>query len=104
MADTLPPQNVFRANPDGTYTHNNETVSKEDFEARRAASTKAVNALRNEPTAGFEDTEDFVAGAKARAAARKKAAGKKAGGVIKSSASSRGDGCAQRGKTKGRMV
>lgn len=26
------------------------------------------------------------------------------GGAIKSSASSRGDGCAQRGKTKGRMV
>jgi hypothetical protein len=28
----------------------------------------------------------------------------KAGGVVKSSASSRGDGCAARGKTKGRMV
>ena len=29
---------------------------------------------------------------------------KKAGGVIKSSASKRADGCAKRGKTKGRMV
>ena len=29
---------------------------------------------------------------------------KKKGGVVKSSASSRGDGCAQRGKTKGRIV
>lgn len=103
MADTTAAQNVFRANPDGTYTHNNEVISKEDFEARRAASTKAVNALRNEPTAGFEDVEDFAAGAKARAAARRKAAGKKAGGSIKS-ASSRGDGCAVRGKTKGRIV
>lgn len=28
----------------------------------------------------------------------------KKGGVVKSSASKRGDGCAQRGKTKGRMV
>ena len=94
---------VFRANPDGTYTHNNEVVSKEDFEARRADSTKAVNDLRNAPTPGLEDLEDFAAGAKARAAARRKAAGKKAGGTIKS-ASARGDGCAQRGKTKGRMV
>ena len=36
----------------------------------------------------------------------KKAAseGMKKGGSVKSSASSRGDGCAQRGKTKGRMV
>jgi len=29
---------------------------------------------------------------------------KKKGGVVKSSASSRGDGCAQRGKTRGRFV
>jgi hypothetical protein len=28
----------------------------------------------------------------------------KSGGAVKSSASSRGDGCATRGKTKGRMV
>jgi hypothetical protein len=30
--------------------------------------------------------------------------GMKRGGSVKSSASSRGDGCAVRGKTKGRMV
>jgi len=30
--------------------------------------------------------------------------GKKAGGMIKSSASKRADGCAVRGKTKGKMV
>jgi len=29
---------------------------------------------------------------------------KKSGGAVKSSASSRADGCAQRGKTKGRFV
>jgi len=33
-----------------------------------------------------------------------KSLGMKSGGAIKSSASSRGDGCAVRGKTKGRMV
>jgi len=33
-----------------------------------------------------------------------KAMGMKKGGSVKSSASKRGDGCAQRGKTKGRMV
>jgi hypothetical protein len=99
MADTLPSQNFFKANPDGTYTHNNEVVSKEDFETRRAASTKAINDLRNAPTAGLEDLEDFAAGAKARAAAKRKAAGKKAGGAV-TSASSRADGCAIRGKTR----
>ena len=31
-------------------------------------------------------------------------AGMKKGGMVKSSASKRADGCAQRGKTKGRMV
>jgi hypothetical protein len=30
--------------------------------------------------------------------------GMKKGGTVKSTASKRGDGCAQRGKTKGRMV
>jgi hypothetical protein len=33
-----------------------------------------------------------------------KAKGKKAGGIIRSSASKRADGCAIKGKTKGRMV
>ncbi len=36
-------------------------------------------------------------------AERKKRSGMKKGGAVKS-ASARGDGCAQRGKTKGRMV
>jgi hypothetical protein len=35
---------------------------------------------------------------------QRKAMGMKAGGSVKSSASSRGDGCAVRGKTRGRMV
>lgn len=35
---------------------------------------------------------------------KKKASGMKKGGMVKSSASKRADGCAQRGKTKGRMV
>ena len=39
----------------------------------------------------------------AEEAERKKRSGMKKGGAVKS-ASARGDGCAQRGKTKGRMV
>jgi hypothetical protein len=41
---------------------------------------------------------------KKKAAAAAKVPAMKKGGMVKSSASKRADGCAQRGKTKGRMV
>ena len=41
---------------------------------------------------------------KKKAAAAAGAPAMKKGGMVKSSASKRADGCAQRGKTKGRMV
>lgn len=103
MADTpLPRVNDFRV-VDGRYIHNNQEVSQEEYRRRQAAADKAINDFKNAPTPGFEDLEDFAAEAKARAAARRQATGKKAGGIIKS-ASSRADGIAQRGKTKGRIV
>ena len=44
------------------------------------------------------------AGREAEAEVKREMRGKKAGGVIKSSASKRADGIAQRGKTKGRYI
>lgn len=41
---------------------------------------------------------------KRREAAKQEPVKKAKGGMIRSSASKRGDGCAQRGKTKGKMV
>lgn len=54
----------------------------------------------------YDDKEDDKKKKEARAAmaAKTPATGMKKGGMVKSSASKRADGCAQRGKTKGRMV
>ncbi len=102
MPERMSNINDFRV-VDDKYIHNNEEISKEEFDKRRAAAGQAMQDFRSAPTPGFEGTEDDAAMARLRAQAKKKAQGKKAGGVIKS-ASSRADGCAQRGKTKGRMV
>jgi hypothetical protein len=101
MAERMPNINDFRI-VDGKHFHNNEEVSPDVYKERQAAADQAIKDFKNAPTPGLEDLEDFAADAKARAAARRKAAGKKAGGTIKS-ASSRADGIAQRGKTRGRM-
>jgi hypothetical protein len=100
MADTPlhPRVNDFRV-VGGKYLHNNEEVSQEEYRRRQAAADKAINDFQNAPTPGFEDLENFAAEAKARAAARRQAAGKKAGGAVKS-ASARADGIAIRGKTR----
>jgi len=99
MADTpLPAINHFRV-VDGKYTHNNEEVSQEEYRRRQAAADKAIKDFKEAPTPGFEDLENWATEAKARAAARRQAAGKKAGGAVKS-ASARADGIAIRGKTR----
>ena len=99
MADKqLPRVNDFRV-VDGRYMHNNEEVSPDVYKERQAAADQAIKDFKNAPTPGLEDLEDFAAAAKARAAARRNAVGKKAGGAIKS-ASARADGCAIRGKTR----
>ena len=102
MAEKISSANDFRV-VDGRYIHNNEEISKEEFDKRRAAANQAMQDLRSSPTPGFEGADDAMKRLREQAEARRKATGKKAGGVIKS-ASSRADGCAQRGKTKGRMV
>jgi hypothetical protein len=101
MAERMPNINDFRI-VDGKHFHNNEEVSPDVYKERQAAADQAIKDFKNASTPGLEDLEDFAAEAKARANARRKAAGKKAGGTVKS-ASSRADGIAQRGKTRGRM-
>jgi hypothetical protein len=102
MADINPTANVFRV-VDGKHFHNNQEVSPDVFKQRKTAADQAIKNFESAPTPGFEDMEADMKGFKERAEARRKATGKKAGGTVKS-ASSRGDGIAQRGKTKGRIV
>jgi hypothetical protein len=80
------------------YVHNNETVSKDVFNQRNAQSTAEQKEMR-EPDAFDSEFDDM----RAKAAALKKPIKKAQGGKV-SSASSRADGCATKGKTKGRFV
>jgi hypothetical protein len=96
MADAqpLPAENMFRVEG-GKYIHNNVEISKDEFDKRKAEADAAVRSAR--PTSTKE---------KPRSTADRKAdafSDLKKGGKVKSTAS-RGDGIAQRGKTKGRMV
>ena len=95
VADTsTPAENIFRVE-NGKYIHNNVEVSKEEFDKRKAEADAAIRAVR--PTGGKE---------KPRSLSDRKAdafSELKKGGAVKS-ASSRADGCAQRGKTRGKMV
>jgi hypothetical protein len=71
-----------------------QPVSKEQYEE----ASKKMDAPQSKVE---EDMDDFAKRAKERAAKKIKM---KKGGMIKSSASKRGDGIALRGKTRGRMV
>jgi hypothetical protein len=98
MADINPTANDFRV-VDGKYFHNNQEVSPDVFKQRQTAADQAIKDFKNAPTSGFEDMDADMKGFRERAEARRKAAGKKAGGAVKS-ASERADGCAIRGKTR----
>ena len=95
MADTLPipAENMFRVEG-GKYIHNNVEISKDEFDKRKAEADAAIRSAR--PTSNKE---------KPRSTADRKAdafSELKKGGKV-SSASSRADGCVQRGKTRGMM-
>lgn len=75
-----------------------DAARKESY-ARRKEIEDMRNALNSKIP--DRDQKDFKAPAMKRGGAVKKMA---SGGAVKSSASSRADGCAARGKTKGRMV
>jgi len=81
MDDVLPNINDFRI-VGGKYFHNNEEVSPDEYSKRQALADKAMKDFREAPTPGFEDFDADIKGLKERAAARRKASGKKGGGSI----------------------
>jgi hypothetical protein len=94
---------IFRvtkdANGNPVYTRNNQVLSKEEFDQKNAQSTAEMNAMKNQKDDFDSEFDDM----RAKTIAMKKPVKKAKGGSI-SSASSRGDGCAIRGKTKGKFV
>ena len=93
---------IFRVKKDAegnpVYVHNNEVVTKDVFDQRNAQSTAEQKEMRK-PDEFDSEFDDM----RAKAAALKKPIKKAQGGKV-SSASSRADGCATKGKTKGRFV
>lgn len=79
---------------------------KADADARDAAKTARAQSSMISPQGNTTAAGRGSAYGSGSAGGDKKALkpAYKKGGSVKSSASSRGDGCAQRGKTKGRMV
>ena len=70
-------------------------IEDDTFGIKRLLKSGALKASELGDKVGFTQEEEYK---------DDKPIKKKAGGVIKSSASKRADGCAKRGKTKGRMV
>lgn len=81
-------------------------MSKDKLENMRTPVRKAP--VRRRPAFSFADTEDREAGQRLadinNARVQRESGSFKKGGVVKSSASKRADGCAVKGKTKGRMI
>jgi predicted nucleic acid-binding Zn-ribbon protein len=75
---------------------NNQVLSKSEFDQRNAQSTTEMNALKNQK----DDLDSEFDDMRAKIQTMKKPVKKAKGG----SASSRADGCATKGKTKGRFV
>ena len=102
----MPAENVFRV-VDGRYMHNNEEISKAEFDRRKAETDNAMGAMRGSgqrskpmtmeerKAKAFADMGNMKKGGKVK---------KMASGGKVSSASKRADGCATKGKTKGKMV
>jgi len=108
MDEEIGNENIFRISKDASgnpvYTHNNIPVAKDVFDRRSQASTNQINAMRNSVTPGIDDDPDIMAmKEKMKAMQSTKKPIKKAKGGTVSSASKRGDGIAQRGKTRGKM-
>jgi len=80
------------------YTHQNEVVSKDVFDQRNAQSAAEQKEMRK-PDAFDAEFDDM----RTKAEMLKKPIKQAQGGKV-SSASSRADGCAIKGKTKGRFV
>ena len=101
--DKLGDTNIFRISKDAAgnpaYMHNNVAVDKDVFD-RRSAQATADQITMLQPDEFDSQFDDM----RAKTLALRKPLKKAKGGVIKSSASNRADGCAVKGKTKGRFV
>lgn len=99
----LPNENSFRISKDAAgnpvYMHNNVAVPKDVFDQRNAQATADQKKMLK-PDAFDSQFDDM----RSKTLALKKPIKKAKGGAIKSSASSRADGCVTKGKTKGRFV
>jgi len=94
MADTATPaENVFRVT-DGKYTHNNEEISKVEFDKRKAETDNAMRTMRGSVQRNKPATME-----ERKAKAFADIDGMKKGGKVRT-ASQRADGCAVRGKTR----
>jgi len=82
------------------YTYQNNAMSKEDFDKQTAQSANEMDAFKNQK----DDFDSQFDDMKAKTLTLKRPLKKAKGGAIKSSASSRADGCATKGKTKARFV
>jgi hypothetical protein len=81
------------------------TETAEEKTARKPAASKPSSLSVAKADGSFSDRQEYKRAVKDKQKEQqRKAMGMKSGGMVKSSASKRADGCAQRGKTKGRMV
>jgi hypothetical protein len=92
---------IFRvtkdANGNPVYTHNNQVLSKSEFDQRNAQSITEMNTLKNQKDDFDSEFDDM----RTKHQTMQKPVKKAKGGMT---ASSRADGCAIQGKTKGRFV
>ena len=86
------------ADGNSVYVHQNEVVSKDVFDQRNTQSAAEQKEMRK-PDAFDAEFDDM----RSKAEMLKKPIKKAQGGKV-SSASSRADGCAVKGKTQGRFV
>ena len=99
----LPNENSFKISKDAAgnpvYLQGNVALPKDVFDQRNAQATADQKTMLK-PDAFDSQFDDM----RAKTLAIKKPTKKAKGGTIKSSASNRADGCAVKGKTKGRFV
>lgn len=98
LGDAPVPAELVMRQQDGKYFVNNNEVSKQDFDKTRQQSDQAMGIKRDATGKRIRPSPE-----ERRRAAMSELDGMKKGGKV-SSASARADGCAVRGKTKGRIV
>ena len=98
LRNTPVPAEMVLRQQDGKYFVNNNEVNKQEFDKTRQQSDQAMGIKRDETGKRIRPSPE-----ERRRAAMSELDGMKKGGKV-SSASKRADGCAIRGKTRGRMV